>query len=151
MATTRVQKEARKDSVQRFKGSMVLLTPWFWTYSLRPMREYISIVLSHGAWRLIQPVKGGRGSTVAQAEGEGQLLCRTHKSRAWRGSSVGSFPITQLKHVSCPREAVSWGEVALCRGSLQRQTLKELTTLSGEHPSLLEWRPGWPISMYIPQ
>lgn len=27
VATTRVQKEARKDSVQKFKGSMVLLTP----------------------------------------------------------------------------------------------------------------------------
>lgn len=53
------------------------------------------------------------GSTVGQAEGEGKLLCRTHKSWA---SLVGSCPIIQSKYIGCPREAVSWGEVALCRG-----------------------------------
>lgn len=32
------------------------------------------------------------------------------------GQFGGVLPIIQSKHMGCPREAVSWGEVALCRG-----------------------------------
>lgn len=39
--------EARKDSSQRLKGNMTLLTAWFQSSSLQSYEEYIYVVLSH--------------------------------------------------------------------------------------------------------
>lgn len=135
-------KEGFYAEVQRERG-FGLLAPELWG------SRFLSFFLSHRAWRLmsLNLWKAKGGSVVGRAEGEGKLPCGTHKSEA---SLVGSCPIIQSQHVSCPREAATWGEVALSRGRPWRSWELEVSVglvLSNEHPPLLGGPYGWQVPL----